>query len=191
MGKTELTKEIEKALRIETAIWFGCPEVTIGWYGKQRVDFMTMDCKEIFRCYEIKISKADFKSKHGHNFVGHFNYYVVPKDLYESIKDEVPKEIGILLWNGKYLSIAKRPKKKELEIDINILKNSLIRSLYRDTSKIIESENVERVAMLKSSLARSEKERRSNEIQYMKYRNAIEIELGRKKFNEFQEKYNL
>ena len=135
LPKKELTKELEIAIANETSKWFGCPEVTIGWYGKQRVDFMTMDCKEIFRCYEIKISKADFKSKHGHNFVGHFNYYVVPKELYESIKDEVPKEIGVYIWNGKCLSLVKRPKMKELEVDISILKNSMIRSLYRDTSK--------------------------------------------------------
>lgn len=191
MGKTDLTKEIEKALRIETSKWFGCPEVTIGWYGKQRVDFMTMDCKEIFRCYEIKISKSDFKSKHGHNFVGHFNYYVVPKELYESIKDEVPKEIGVYIWNGKYLSLVKRPKMKELEVDISILKNSMIRSLYRDTSKIITSENIDIMNGLKSRLAKAEKENRDNLRQYRQYRDAIYFELGREKFNKFQEKYDL
>ena len=191
MGKTELTKEIEKALRIETSKWFGCVEVTIGWYGKQRVDFMTMDSKEIFRCYEIKISKSDFKSKHGHNFVGHFNYYVVPKELYESIKDEVPKEIGVYIWNGKYLSLVKRPKMKELEVDISILKNSMIRSLYRDTSKIIASENIDIMNGLKSRLAKAEKENRDNLRQYRQYRDAIYFELGREKFNKFQEKYDL
>ncbi|CAM2079617.1 MAG: hypothetical protein NSGCLCUN01_03838 [uncultured Clostridium sp.] len=191
MGKTELTKEIEKALRIETSKWFGCAEVTIGWYGKQRVDFMTMDSKEIFRCYEIKISKSDFKSKHGHNFVGHFNYYVVPKELYESIKDEVSKEIGVYIWNGKCLSLVKRPKKKELEVDISILKNSMIRSLYRDTSKIITSENIDIMNGLKSRLAKAEKENRDNLRQYRQYRDAIYFELGREKFNKFQEKYDL
>lgn len=58
--KSKLTKEIEKALQKETSNWFGCLEVTIGWYGRKRVDFMSMDSKEIFRCFEIKISKADF-----------------------------------------------------------------------------------------------------------------------------------
>ena len=191
MGKTDLTKEIEKALRIETSKWFGCPEVTIGWYGKQRVDFMTMDSKDVFRCYEIKISKSDFKSKHGHNFVGHFNYYVVPKELYESIKNEVPKEVGVYIWNGKYLSLVKRAKRKELEVDISILKNSMIRSLYRDSCKIIASENVEEMNRLKSRLAKAEKENRDNLRQYSRYRDAIYFELGREKFNKFQEKYDL
>ena len=191
LGKTDLTKEIEIAIAKETSKWFGCPEVTIGWYGKQRVDFMTMDFKDVFRCYEIKISKSDFKSKHGHNFVGHFNYYVVPKELYESIKDEVSKEIGVYIWNGKYLSLVKRPKRKELEVDISILKNSMIRSLYRDKSKIINSENVDVMNRLKSRLAKAEKENRDNLRQYRQYRDAIYFELGREKFNQFQEKYNL
>ena len=39
---------------------FGCFEVTIGWNGKERVDFMTYDTKGIWRCYEIKVSKAEF-----------------------------------------------------------------------------------------------------------------------------------
>lgn len=148
MGKTELTKEIERAISSETSKWFGCHEVTIGWYGTQRVDFMTMDTKDIFRCYEIKISKSDFKSKHGHNFVGHFNYYVIPKELYEDIKDEVDKDIGIYIWNGKHIRLAKRPKKRNLKLDIDILKNSMIRSLYRDACKVATSEDVEVMARL-------------------------------------------
>ena len=50
--KTEETK------RLEMAIWnatnkqgvFGCFEVTIGWFGKERVDYMTFDTKGDFRC---------------------------------------------------------------------------------------------------------------------------------------------
>lgn len=191
LPKKELTKDIERALMIETSKWFGCPEVTIGWYGKQRVDFMTMDCKEIFRCFEIKISKADFKSEHGHNFVGHFNYYVIPKDLYENIKDEIPKHIGVYIWNGKYLSLLKRPRKQELKVDINILKNSMIRSLYRDSHKIVASENVEEMNRLRNRLSRIEKENRDNLRKYQSYSNAIYFELGRENFSKFQEKYDL
>ena len=191
MGKSELTKDIERAIQKETSKWFGCPEVTIGWYGKKRVDYMTMDSKEIFRCFEIKISKSDFKSKHGHNFVGHFNYYVLPKELYEDIKKEVPSNIGIYLWSGKSIYLVKKAKKQELKEDINILKNSMIRSLYRDSCKILLSKDVESLNKLKSRLARIENENKDNRINYMKYQNAIYLELGREKFNKFKEKYNL
>ena len=115
MSKTQLTKELEIAIAKETSEWFGCQEVTIGWYGKQRVDFMTMDSKEIFRCFEIKISKSDFHSKHGHNFIGHFNYYVMPKELYEDVKEKIPNYIGVYVWNGSYLSLIKRPRNKSLK----------------------------------------------------------------------------
>lgn len=191
MAKTELTKELEIAIAKETSEWFGCPEVTIGWYGKQRVDFMTMDSKEIFRCFEIKISKSDFRSNHGHNFVGNFNYYVMPKELYYEVEKEIPKHIGVYTWNGRNLRLIKRPRKQELKVDINILKNSMIRSLYRDSCKIAISENVEVMARLKNKLSRVEKENRENLRKYQNYSNAIYFELGREKFNEFKEKYNL
>ena len=40
--KTEETLRLEQALIKKTIEFrtFGCPEVTIGWYGKKRVDFM-------------------------------------------------------------------------------------------------------------------------------------------------------
>lgn len=53
----------------------------------------------LIQCYEIKISKSDFKSKNGHNFVGNLNFYVVPSELYESIKDYVPDDIGIIIYS--------------------------------------------------------------------------------------------
>ena len=49
-------------------------------------------------CYEIKISKADFKSANGHNFVGNCNYYVAPKALYPEVVDMVPDDIGVIMY---------------------------------------------------------------------------------------------
>jgi hypothetical protein len=49
-------------------------------------------------CFEIKITKADFGSKNGHNFVGNLNYYVVPRELYPQIKDLVPEGVGVILY---------------------------------------------------------------------------------------------
>jgi len=54
--------------------------------------------KVLVQCFEIKITKADFRSKNGHNFVGNLNYYVIPAELYEGIKDEVPEGVGIILY---------------------------------------------------------------------------------------------
>ncbi|WP_083595813.1 hypothetical protein [Clostridium magnum] len=173
LAKTELTKQLEKAIKKETSHWFGCLEVTIGWYGNGRVDYMTMDCKEIFRCYELKISKSDFHSEHGHNFVGHFNYYVMPKELYEEVESEIPKHIGIYAWNGSYLSLVKRPKKQELKEDINILKNSMIRSLYRDVCKFYSQSDECVLDRYKRRISKLEKDLRNVNSLYREKSNEL------------------
>ena len=163
--KTELTVKMEKAIRKETAKnmrLFQCYEVTIGWYGNGRVDFMTMDTKDIFRCYELKITKEDFHSKHGHNFVGHFNYYVVPEELYEAIKDEIPKHIGVYCYyeNRDYCSLVKKPKKQEITNDmINTLKNSMIRSLYREANKYWQTNDEDIINSYERRINRNIKEK--------------------------------
>jgi hypothetical protein len=49
-------------------------------------------------CFEVKITASDFNSKNGHNFSGNKNYYAVPFEIYESIKDDVPPGIGIIAY---------------------------------------------------------------------------------------------
>lgn len=137
IAKSDLTKELEYKIFKATNKQgiFGCFEVTIGWYGKERVDYITYDTNGIWRCYEIKISKSDFHSKAHNTFIGHFNYYVMPKELYEAVKDEIPKHIGVYIGTD----LVKRPKKQELKVDEQILKDSLIRSLSREVDKQILS----------------------------------------------------
>lgn len=48
-----------------------------------------------FYCYEVKSSVEDFKSKNGHNFIGDFNYYVMPEEVYEKVKNEIPYTVGV------------------------------------------------------------------------------------------------
>lgn len=137
IAKTELTKELEYKIWNATHKQgvFGCFEMTVGWFGKERVDYITYDTKGIWRCFEIKVSKSDFHSKAKKTFIGHFNYYVMPKELYEEVKTEIPNHIGVYIGE----SLIKRPKKQELQIDEQILKNSMIRSLYRDAEKLFKS----------------------------------------------------
>lgn len=106
--KTELTKQVEKAI-ISTsgatgAGVYGCLEVTLGdCYGHERVDYMTMDCKDIFRCYEIKTSKSDFYSKAKKSFVGDYNYFVFDRQTYEAVKNDIDMKyygVGIYVYNG-------------------------------------------------------------------------------------------
>lgn len=110
--KTAETVALEKAIRRATRKTgvFGCYEVTIGFCGRERVDYMTYDTKGVFRCYEIKVSKADFHSAAAKSFVGHYNYYVLTRELYNQVKEEIPDWIGVYI--GDYC--AKKAKKQDL-----------------------------------------------------------------------------
>jgi hypothetical protein len=79
--------ETEQTKQLKLKIWntinkqgeFPCFEVTIGWFGHERVDMMSYDTKGIWRCFELKVSKSDFHSKAHNTFIGNYNYYVMPK----------------------------------------------------------------------------------------------------------------
>lgn len=136
MAKRSETVELENALMAKTVEFrtFGCPEVTIGWFGRRRVDFMQTNTKGIIWCYEIKVSVSDFHSKHGHNFMGHYNYYVVTPELYEEIKDEIPDHIGVLV--GKSLDCRKKAKRQKLTAEqADAMRLYLVRSLSREVKK--------------------------------------------------------
>lgn len=134
---------------------FGCFEVTIGWNGNERVDYITYDTKGIWRCYEVKVSKSDFYSKSKTTFIGHYNYYVMPKELYDLVKDDIPSHVGVYL--GNYC--VKKPKKQSLAVDETILINSLIRSLSRDAQKVYKSESPLIVDSLRRQLSNEKKQK--------------------------------
>ena len=54
-----------------------------------------------FYCYEVKSSVEDFHSKNGHNFLGDYNYYVMPQEVYEKVRDEIPYRVGVYVPVGK------------------------------------------------------------------------------------------
>ena len=55
-----------------------------------------------FYCYEIKSSIEDFRSKNGHNFIGDYNYYIMPENVYEKVKNEIPYYVGVLVPEKKH-----------------------------------------------------------------------------------------
>jgi len=130
-------------------------EVTIGFNGKERVDMLSYNTKGEWRSYEIKVSKSDFHSKCKNSFISNFNYYVMPKELYEQVKDEIPKHIGVYIGNYS----IKKAKRQELQIDEDILKSSMIRSLYREVEKQFKSGDENLVTKLNRSVSRYKSER--------------------------------
>lgn len=183
MAKTNLTLELEKGIYEATVKMgtFGCFEVTIGFsttkYG--RVDYMTMDTKGIFRCYEIKVSKSDFHSRAKKTFLGHFNYYVMPMKLYQDVKNEIPKNIGV--HNGIY--VVKNAQKQELGIDEQILKDSMIRSLSREQDKFRKTCDINYLSRLKSMNYNLNKQVHRERDERTKYSNAISLICDKYKLN--------
>lgn len=66
----------------------------------------------LITCFEVKVTKSDFKSEHGHNFVGNMNYYAVPEEIYKDIEPLVPEGIGILVYlhRGQYVGLRSKRK---------------------------------------------------------------------------------
>lgn len=146
MAETQLTKDLKKSIWFATKKMgvFGCFEVTIGFSGKERVDYMTLDTKNTWRCYEVKISKSDFHSKAKNTFVGHLNYYVMTKELYEEVKNEIPKNIGVFVGSSKFNAYCvKKAIKQALGANEDVLKISMIRSMNRDIEKIIRNADID------------------------------------------------
>jgi hypothetical protein len=169
--KTEITLQLEKAIFNETKQknMFGCFEVTIGFDGNERVDFLALDAHGTWRFYEIKVSKSDFYSKAHNTFYGHYNYYVMPEELYLQVEGDIPDHIGV--FNGS--SFIKRAKKRDLGIDEQILKDSMIRSLSRENQKFFATCDIGYLNSLKSKISKLEKENRDYHNKIIAYNGVI------------------
>ena len=99
-------------------------------------------------CYELKVSKSDFKSTAKISFIGNYNYYVIPKSLYDAVKDEVPRNVGVMVYlpfaieemvseslTKGSLSIVKKASKQELLVNEEQLMSSFLHSLFREVRK--------------------------------------------------------
>lgn len=85
-----------------------------------------------FYCYEIKSSVEDFHSKHGHNFIGDYNYYIMPLEVYEKVKDEIPYRVGVLVPYDstlKSIKAGKRTDRKRPALEMLLM---MFRSANRD-----------------------------------------------------------
>lgn len=154
MAKTKETIELEKLLWSHTNKLgtYGAFEVKIGFHKTSKfiqnreeyVDYMTYSTDGIIRCYEIKTSKSDTKSKANLSFLGNYNYFVMPEDLYHEIKNEAwfkdktfNGAVGVIVLNnyGK-LSTIKNAKKNTTSLGMQtFLVESMVRSLSRDANK--------------------------------------------------------
>lgn len=88
-----------------------------------------------FYCYEIKSSVEDFRSKNGHNFIGDFNYYIMPHEVYTQIGNEIPYKVGVYCPCGSELRSVKKAKRADRERPISEMLLMMFRSAARDRRK--------------------------------------------------------
>ena len=124
-----------------------CFEVMVphpkGYVGvaNERVDLLSYDTRGNWRFYELKISKSDFNSKCKHTFLGDLNYYVMPLSLYESVKDNIPSDIGVYVaekatYKDEYFCrCIKKAKRREMTIDREKLMFAFMQALSREHEK--------------------------------------------------------
>lgn len=143
---------------------------------------MTYDTHGVWRCYEIKISKSDFHSKAKNTFIGNFNYYVMPNELYEQVKDEIPSNIGVYIGG----SCEKRSKHQELKVDEQILKDSMIRSLYREADKQMRSNDLILIESISRQLNIAKKNSDCYMRKYHELTNNIREKYGREILKELE-----
>ena len=103
-----------------------------------------------WRCYELKVSKADFRSTAKLSFVGNYNYFVLPQTLFDEVKAEIPTGIGVLVYrpygiaeempaSGTFI-IAKKAMKQSLAVAEEALLNRFMASLFREVRKAKQME---------------------------------------------------
>lgn len=97
-----------------------------------------------FYCYEVKSSVEDFHSKNGHNFIGDFNYYVMPEEVYALVNKEIPYNVGVYVPDGIShcgtcydLKCIKKAKRKDRDRPISEMLLMMFRSAARDRGKCI------------------------------------------------------
>lgn len=152
MAKTVLTKAIEKDFinylynkKYELPVM----ECAIG-LGKRNgiVDILSYHGKSIrhgkgkprtrevtWRCYEIKTSKADFYSPHKWTFVGHYNYFVMPEELYAVVSKDIPKEIGCILYKDREFKSIKKATRGIMRISESQIMHDFLVSCNRDARR--------------------------------------------------------
>lgn len=169
MGKRRETIELEQALEnmAKEKRWYGCEEITIGFYhnghGNEICDYILMDSKGTIRCYELKVTMPDLKSRAKKSWYGHYNYLVVSGELYKQMESPfsqygIPEDVGIIVGyisssneNVRWLNTVTKPKRRELsEADQLMLSQSMVRSMnykvkkYKDSKSITNLKEIEK-----------------------------------------------
>ena len=141
---SELTEKLINPDNDSRIYW--AKEVTFGYRTKdhKRVDYMEFVPlnnsvsgieKGDFYCYEIKSSIEDFHSNNGHNFIGDYNYYAMPEEVYKTVSLEIPFGVGVYCPDSGKLVSAKKARRKYRTRSATEMLLMMFRSANRDRLK--------------------------------------------------------
>lgn len=91
-----------------------------------------------FYCYEIKSCAEDLHSGHGWNFIGDFNYFVMPKEVYEQEKELLHSlyGIGVLIPEEGKLTVVKKAQRKDRKYPASAMLLFMLRSASRELRNV-------------------------------------------------------
>jgi len=188
MPKTQETIKLEQALdnASRSKREYGCEEVTIGFkhdnHGDEIVDYMSIDSEDIIKCYEIKVTLSDLKTDNKKSFYGHYNYLVISNSLYRknpNYDNYIPPFVGILV--GEDL-IVKRKAKKVTCKDVDMLKTSLLRSIFWKYENYKDASNLQHMRDLTKQL-----DEQSSQVQQLNQVNDRKLWT----YDDYEHYYNL
>ena len=103
---------------------------------RERVDLLYFELPGTWKCFEIKNSVQDFRSDAKLSFWGDYNSYILNAEIYEKIKDDIPKEIGVwLVYKDKSMACVKRPRKMQRKYTHEQLLFAMTQALSREYKK--------------------------------------------------------
>lgn len=135
------TRDMEHAIYNE--LWrqgrYMCFEVKMP-NKNERVDLLSYETDGTWRFFELKLTNSDFHSKNMVTFLGNYNYYVIPMELFAKVKEEIPDWVGVYCVvegkrGGLSVSCEKKAKRQSLQIEHGDLLFSLMQALSRENSK--------------------------------------------------------
>ena len=117
------------------------------FYDNTRCDLMgfSQHYRELI-CIELKQSVSDFHSDAALTFVGNRNYYAMPYDIYEKVKEEIPKDIGVyvlprenILAKNQYMLQIKRCRHHALHCDERTIMWEMQNSMKANPNQIVDA----------------------------------------------------
>lgn len=137
----------EKEKRMEYLIYqefnrkgfYNCHDVTssVGAH----INMLSFDGDGVWRCFNVITTASSFYNQCNNVFVGNYNYYVMTLDMLKEIEKNIMIDIGVYILGREKDSmyLARKAKYRELKEKEEVLKECMLKGLYRQYKKCVKS----------------------------------------------------